>query len=306
VDAHLHLFSPRLAALLRAELGDTYLTVSIESITATTLLERLDEAGVERAFLLSTAYINAADIDRSRDSKRRRDEYRHVQEDNNFIASEASQSARRLIPFMSVNPKRDYAVEELSRCVGQLGMRGLKVHFANSDVRLRDPHHVEAVRELFSHAEAMDAPVVAHIFNEQVERFGSEDIRVLISEIIEPLPKLRISIAHLGGGGGFGPQVQEAFRALIDAVAPRQDLAQRVWVDCAAVMHTDAPPPIGPTTRTEGDQLRELLGAWGAYRTLWGSDTEVGALEQTRGLWPLGNRAWEIMAGSDGSEFIGF
>jgi hypothetical protein len=32
----------------------------------------------------------------------------------------------------------------------------------------------------------------------------------------------------------------------------------------------------------------------------------LGALEQTRGLWPLGNRAWEIMVGSDGSELIGF
>lgn len=144
-----------------------------------------------------------------------------MQEENDFIAAEAALASDRLVPFGSANPKRDYAVEELTRCVERLGMRGLKTHFANSDVRLGDPHHVQRVREVFARAAEKNIPVVAHIFNERVDGFGPKDVEILVSHVLEPLRTLRITIAHLGGGGGFDRQVQRTFKALIAAVADR-------------------------------------------------------------------------------------
>jgi predicted TIM-barrel fold metal-dependent hydrolase len=307
LDAHAHLFSPQLADHLRRLIGDRYLTADITSTNAKDLLERLDRAEVERTFVLSTAYINAADTPPFSTPLRSDDEYRQVREDNDFTAAEAATASTRLIPFTSINPKREYAAEEVTRCLDRSGMRGLKTHFANSDVRLRNPQHVQRVREVFAQAAERNVPVVAHIFNERVEGFGATDIEILVSQIIEPLQTLRMSIAHLGGGGGFGLQVQHTFSALVAAVASRPQVARRVWVDCAAVMHTTAgPPPVGATTPEEQAQLGNLLNAWGIERTLWGSDAESDAVEQARGAWPLGDDDWETMARNDGAALVGF
>jgi predicted TIM-barrel fold metal-dependent hydrolase len=306
LDAHAHLFSPQLAEHLRRIIGATYLTADIRSTNATDLLDKLDRADVERALVLSTAYINAADSPPFDTPPRSADEYRRVREDNDFTAGEAATSGTRLIPFASINPKREYAVEELTRCLDRNGMRGLKTHFANSDVRLRDPQHVQQVHAVFAEAADRNAPVVAHIFNERVEGFGATDVEILVSQIIEPLRTLRVSVAHLGGGGGFGRRVQHTFSALVAAVASRPQVARRVWVDCAAVMHTTAgPPPVGATTPEEQAQLGKLLQAWGIERILWGSDTEPDAVDQARGAWPLGEDDWETMAGNDGAALVG-
>jgi uncharacterized protein len=184
-------------------------------------------------------------------------------------------------------------------------MRGLKTHFANSDVRLRNPEHVQRVREVFARAAEKNIPVVAHVFNERIDGFGPEDVEILVSQIIEPLRTLRITIAHLGGGGGFDRQVQRTFKALINAVAERPQLARRVWVDCAAVMHTGAPPPLGATTREQRSQLARLVGAWSIERVLWGSDTEPDAIEHARGVWPMSEDVWQKVARNDGSALLG-
>ena len=64
-------------------------------------------------------------------------------------------------------------------------------------------------------------PVVAHIHNERLEAFGAREIEILIAELIEPLPTLRISIAHLGWGGGAGAQAQKALETLgVDGRSP--------------------------------------------------------------------------------------
>jgi uncharacterized protein len=49
----------------------------------------------------------------------------------------------RLRGFCSVNPLKDYALEEITRCARDPRLRsGLKMHFGNSDVDLGDAKHV--------------------------------------------------------------------------------------------------------------------------------------------------------------------
>lgn len=152
------------------------------------MLDELDRTGVERALVLSTTYVNATDVAALGARTPSDDEYRLVRQDNDFTAAEAAKAPTRLIPFASVNPKREYALEEVKRCIERLNMRGVKLHFANSDIRLRDQEHRDRVFEVFRYAAGRHIPVVAHIHNELLEAFGAREIEILIAELVEPLP----------------------------------------------------------------------------------------------------------------------
>src|SRR5205814_2213474 len=81
------------------------------------LIRRMDAEEVRRAFVLSTAYQMAADAYGTRTSETA--EYARVRFENDFTAAECAQSPARLVPFLSLNPKRGYAVEEVDRCAEQ-------------------------------------------------------------------------------------------------------------------------------------------------------------------------------------------
>ena len=302
LDAHAHLMSRDLATWLQGRIADRSLRGLVRPISGRILVDQLEEDGVERAFALSTAYVHATELGFGGARKSARDEYRDVQNENNFTAGEAAEFGGRLIPFGSVNPKRDYAVDELVRCVETLHMRGLKVHFAHSDVRLRDRTQVARVRALFEAAAARNVPVVAHFFNGAVPDFGAPDAEILVRDLVEPLPDLRIVIAHVGGDGGSEENgALRIFAALIAAVARRPAAAARIWVDLSGVLVTDPWPPLPLTTPAQQARLGTLIDTWGVEQMLWGSDAGSEALNQARPLWPLAAAEWETLAKHDGS-----
>jgi predicted TIM-barrel fold metal-dependent hydrolase len=302
LDAHTHLMSRELAMWLQGRIADASLRRLVRPANARIVVDQLEEDGVERAFALSGAYVHATELPLGGAAKAAHDEYRDVQNENNFTAGEAAEYGGKLIPFASVNPKRDYAIDELARCVETLHMRGLKVHFANSDVRLRDRVQLARVRALFDAAAARNVPVVVHFYNGAVPGFGAADVEILVRDIIEPLPDLRIVIAHVGGDGGSEEDgALRVFDALIAAIARRPAVAGRVWVDLSGVLVTDPWPPLPLTTPAQQARLAQLITAWGVEQVLWGSDAEEEALNQALPLWPLGQSEWETVAKHDGS-----
>ncbi len=80
------------------------------------------------------------------------------------------------------------------------------------------------------------------------------------------------------------------FAALISAIERRSHLWSRVWVDCSAILLTQAVVPLAATSSAELAQLSTLLKAWPADRLLWGSDTVPDALDQARRLCLLISR----------------
>jgi predicted TIM-barrel fold metal-dependent hydrolase len=305
LDAHAHVFSPSLVARTRALIADTDIAAAVRPLDATYVLDELDKTGVERAFVLSTAYVNATDVPALGARKRSADEYDFVRQDNDFTAAEAAKAPIRLIPFASVNPKREYALEEVKRCVDRLNLRGVKLHFANSDIRLRQREHRDRIFEVFRYAAGHNIPVVAHIHNDRLEAFGAREIEILVAELVEPLPALRVSFAHLGWGGGAGVQAQKALGALAAAVSRHPLVADRLWADFSGVLLTSAFPPLPSMSAAEQTSIGSVMRAWGADRLLWGSDTIPEALRQSRAVWPLSDEEWEVLAANDGSAFLG-
>lgn len=146
---------------------------------------------------------------------------------------------------------------------------------------------------------------MAHIRNDLLEAPGSREIEILIAELVEPLPTLRIAIAHLGWGGGAGAQAQKAFETLASTVRRRPLIADQLWADFSGVLLTSAFPPLQSMSFAEQARIGSVMRAWGPDRLLWGSDTIPEALKQSRTVWPLSDEEWEIVAANDGSAFLG-
>lgn len=309
LDVHTHIVSRDLVAWLRVAVTDPAVRHTIRPINGRILVDALEEDGVERAIALSSAHMHACDTPALARRKRMVEERYDVRNENDFTARQAEEYAPHLIPFASVNPKREYAVDEFVRCVELRKMRGLKVNFGTSDVRLRDPKHLEQVQTLFAEAARRNVPVVARVFNEALGDFGTEDLDILITRVVDPIPGLRLSIAHLGGGGGALEQgTLRLFAALIQAVRQRPQVAPRVWTDISSILLTEPRPGLKPISAAQQAALGTMLKTWGIDRLLWGSDTtsdrNPSALEQARIAWPLTEAEWHTMSAFDGAGFL--
>jgi predicted TIM-barrel fold metal-dependent hydrolase len=291
LDAHAHLASAALAAY-HARAGAT--VGQIGTMDGAGLIRRLDADGVRRAFVLSTAYLMAPDAYGTRTAEAA--EYARVKVENDFTAAECARFPERLVPFLSLNPKRGYAVEEVDRCVEQK-MRGLKLHLWNSLVDTRQTADLAALRRVVERAAHHRLAVVAHVAVGAVPNYGPDDTERFAREIIMPFDTLQISVAHLAGAGGFAARAQACFERLVAVCGPDTPYASRVWTDMAATL---MPTSTADQTRRLGEQLRR----WGLHRVLWGSDNIDGALERTRTQWPLDATAWGLIAEQRGAALV--
>ncbi len=290
LDAHVHPSSQALNTFAQARFnlrGDT-------PSDGAELVRRLDADGIHRAFALSTAYLIAEDA--TGHATNEAEEQALLAAENDFAARECARFPERLVPFLSVNPKRAYAIEEIDRCIDKQHMRGLKLHFWNSMVDTRKDDDLSRVRAVVQHAAERGLPVLAHVFVGAVPNYGPDDTTRFVREVVEATPKLRICFAHLGGAGGFGAPAQRCFEQLISLCGPESPLASRVWVDTAAVFGNTFSEPARST-------LGQRLTAWGLGRVFWGSDSIDGALARKRSFWPLSQEAWAVIRNNRGESF---
>jgi predicted TIM-barrel fold metal-dependent hydrolase len=98
-DHHQHLFSPALAKLINGT-----------AIDAAELVRHLDEAGIKRAVVLSTAYSH------SNPARKVANDEPFVRADNDWTAEQVAKYPDRLVGFCGLNPLKDYALAELARC----------------------------------------------------------------------------------------------------------------------------------------------------------------------------------------------
>lgn len=268
-DFHFHLASSEMVKLLQEIAGASYPVDSLQEISGMTAISRLDQAGLERGFLLSFAYLlGKPEVEAPL-------EYADVKKENNYLALEVARYPDRLHGFFSVNPLSPYALVEISRCVKLLNLPGLKLHFTSGDVNLRNDVQLDQVKKVFRQAAEMGIPVILH-FRNRSEDFGRVDVEIFISEILEAIPDLKIQIAHLGGWGGFDRATEEVFRAFIDGFEKNPELDKsRVFMDISGVIITDemvVENGLQPTSLLERWKVAEMLREWGLDQVVFGSD----------------------------------
>jgi uncharacterized protein len=236
-------------------------------LDAERLVAMLDAAKIERAVVLSVAYwfdSPSRPLFRSGDSLRA---------ENTWTAEQAARFPDRLLAFCSLNPVSDLAPSALRDCAADRRFKGLKLHFSNSRVDLRNADHVRRVREVFAAANRAKLPIVVHA--RDGDDYGAAQARVLLEKLLPAAPDVPVQIAHLWGGAAFAP---DALAVYAEAVAARSPATRRLYFDIADAGLVATTPELG---KTMAERIRQI----GIERVFYGSDAAFGNHPDPQGSW---------------------
>lgn len=305
VDCHIHPMSQTLHDLISRFMSKQ--GSAPKRFTGTAIINYLDDIGAQRAYALSAAYLwaGARPQETTGEFTEKPGEYEKVRAENDFTAAQAAEYPERIIPFLSINPLKPYALEELDRCVGTLKMRGLKLHFWNSGVNLREDSHVERIQPVFAYAALHHVPVMLHFYNGQVADFGPRDGRLLLDHVLAQYPDLPICFAHFLGAGNYADVVGDTVDTFLQACDDRPQLNKdRLFMDLSAIFNRQPQGRFAGVTKQQLVRLGSQINRWGLTNILWGSDNREDYLATTRALWPLGSDALSQVMNNDGSSFL--
>jgi len=270
-DHHQHLMSPALATAWKIP----------APVTADDVVAQLDSAGIRSAAILSMAYAWGSESLQSGDAE----EHARVRAENDWTAAQAGHYPGRLVAFCSVNPLKEYAVAEIDRCAAIPALRaGLKLHFANSGVDLRDSGHVRRLRRVFHAADEHRMAIVAHVWtgDDRVGKpFGKAQAETFVNEVLPEAAQVTVQIAHLGGSGPrLDPGTMAGMIVLSEAVAAGNPRMRNVYFD----MTTNV------MARSSGDDaafMAARIHQIGVPRILYGSDIAIQGNPAARESWTM-------------------
>lgn len=262
-DHHQHVYSPAAAAYMSA-------TSAMRPVSARDLIAQLDAAGIERAAVLSVAYVYG------QPARTLAEEYARVRAENDWAARQAAEYPERLVALCSVDPLRDYALAELARCAAspEFG-RGIKLQPAAGGALLEDAAQVERLRRVFRSANARDMAIVL-----QLQETGVREARLLLEQLLPHAPDVPVQVAYVGerpDGREAAPQLA-ALAVLADAAARQDPRMRHVWLDVTAF----ARPGL---SAADARRLVRRLRQVGMERVLYGSDAEIGIEVRPREAW---------------------
>jgi predicted TIM-barrel fold metal-dependent hydrolase len=241
------------------------------------LIGFLDEAGIRRAVVLSVAY-QLGNPNRPPET----DEYAKVRAENDWTSQEVARFRDRLRGFCGVNPLKEYALQEITRCARDPQLHfGLKLHFGNSDVDLGNPQHVAALRQIFRVANANRMAILVHMRPSVTMRrpYGAVQAHSFLSNVLPEAPDVAVQIAHLAGAGGYDdPSIDQALEVFVAAIANQDARMARVYFDVSGVVG------LGAWVSKMGlvaSRIRQL----GVERILYGSDGAGGGNLTPREAW---------------------
>jgi predicted TIM-barrel fold metal-dependent hydrolase len=248
LDVHQHLVSPAFAPIVKLPARD-----------AKALLAELDAAGIQKAVVLSVGYSYADE------RKNLPDPDRLTREENDWTSAQVAAAGGRLIGFCSANPLRAAALTELERCLCLPGMRGIKLHFGNAGVTLRDTSHLRRIQNVFGLAQRLRRPVLVHMRARGGANYGGEDARLFLSRVVSTAPDIEVVVAHLGySGPGYPPD--DSVMAAFGEAAERDDPHLRnVYFDVATNVTAESSPE---TVALVARRIRQV----GPRHVLYGSD----------------------------------
>ena len=248
VDYHQHLVSPAFAPIVKLPVRD-----------GAALVRELDAAGIERAVVLSVAYSFADD------RKNLPDRDRLTRQENDWTSAQVVRNAPRLIGFCGVNPLRDAALDELERCLKLPGMVGIKQHWGNSGVSLRNPAHLTRMQQVFALAERLKVPVLVHMRARGGVNYGGEDARLFLDKLMPVAPDVDVIVAHLAGGGGYSPEYDQVMAVFGEAAQRHSQAARHLYFDVAGVVTSE-------TSTADCQLIAKRIREVGASHVLYGSD----------------------------------
>ena len=270
-DHHQHVFSQEAAKMLSTA------SVAVNAVTAGDVVQLLDAAQIQRAVLLSVAYMYGSP------SRKVEDEYARVRAENDWTGAQAAQYPSRLIAFCGINPLKDYALQELARCAANAKLyHGIKLHFGNSDVQLENPEHLARMRAVFLAANTNRMAIAVHL-RASISRqrpYGADQARIFLEQLMPLAKDIPVQIAHMAGTGpGYDDPPADSVMAVLAEAAERRDPRTRqLWFDVASSADAKLLP-------AQAALLVKRIRQVGVDRILYGSDAAVGGNLRPQAAW---------------------
>jgi len=257
-DHHMHLGS----ADICQRVGDCLESNQPAAVYAADAVAALDHAQVQRGVVISSAYLFGWDEPGLDDDA----VANWVRRENEFTAAEVRRYPDRLVGFLSVDPLRSSAIEEIRHWQGSADLIGLKLHFTPSGMDLVNPGHRASLKAVLQQASAQGLPLLIHIGGGE---FAAQETELFITEILPAAAPSPVQIAHAGGGmplrADHHVQVLRTFADYRQRGDPR---TENLWFDVSYV----------PAAGEDGELVAALVVEMrriGMNRFLFGSDFNV-------------------------------
>lgn len=258
IDVHTHAFPDSLAPRAMSYLADQGGVVPFLDGTVADLVSSMDRSGIDVSVVCSVATgANQAGP---------------ILEWSRRIAGD------RLVPFPSVVPLSESAIDDLTRIAGG-GFRGVKLHPEYQDFHIDDP----ALSDFYGLAEKEKLVILFHAGFDIGFPDSDRSAPSRIAAVRASFPRLRIVASHLGGFR----QWEEALKELAGT---------DVYLDTSYVFG-----------HIPGGLLAEILDAHRPDRLLFGSDSpwagQRETLRQIKGLG-LGPMREKALLGGNAAELL--
>jgi predicted TIM-barrel fold metal-dependent hydrolase len=140
-------------------------------------------------------------------------------------------------------------------------------------------------------------PIVVHLHTsiDNKRKYGADEARVFLNELIAAAPNVPVQIAHLAGAGGFDAATDAALSVFADAIAKHDSRMKNVWFDVTVVVRPNMTP----------DQLQQIaarIRQIDVKRVLYGSDAASNPLAYPKAGWaafqrlPLSSAEFRVIA----------
>ena len=257
-----------------------------DPFSADDLIAQLDSAGMRRGVALSYAYQYGAAY------RRIENEAPRVRAENDWVAEQVARYPGRLVGFCSFNPLKEYALEELDRCMRDPRLTGVKMHFTTSFVDLRNRQHIDRLRAIFRSANARRFPIVVHM-RTMNPAYGRADAEIFLRDVLAEAPDVPVQIAHLAGWGGYDDATDQALSVFAEAIASGDRRTANLYFDLSAIASPGLP---AATTQLIVRRIRQI----GIGRMLFAVDgvESPGKAWETLHLLPLDSAEFRAIAGN--------
>lgn len=262
-DSHVHIMSPKLIKDWKA-LGilfskEDYYYSNIDSI--------LKRNGTATIALIGMGYVYE-----SPDFYEREDGFKELMRENDYLVEISKKYPQRITPYFAVDPLKEYAINEMERCLAKNIQSGLKLHFNASQVYLTEPAHLEKVIPVFKLAANNQLPILLH-FDNSHPKFGKADVKLLADSVLSKLPPTKLIIAHFGTSGGFNQKTKNVLDTFISLFS-KSEISKKhtILFDISGVALDKNSEGVKKLTDMEFTELKRYIDKLGKGRIIFGTD----------------------------------
>ena len=147
-------------------------------------------------------------------------------------------------------------------------------------IRGLDAENVAQVKRVFTAASGYRMPIVVHMHTsiDNKRRYGADQARVFLNDLLAAALDIPVQIAHLAGAGGYNDTTDSALRVFTDALAKHDARMKNVWFDVSAVVRPGMP-------LAELQRIAARIRQIGVDRVLYGSDAAASPLAYPKAAW---------------------